>query len=463
MCRLCPGSRWDTFVTVFCGKAFQKEEEYMNNAEVIRKKKKRRRKRRRRFKMWVYVVGVILLLLIIFGIYRLFIWSPVEKEVKVAIGEELTLDKFTDKDEKASFVTDLSAIDVSKPGEYEIVIKYGHRKFDSKLLVQDLTAPKATPVEVSTVIGTVPEASACVENIEDETEVTVSYKTEPDVSKNGDVDVTVILTDEGGNKTELDTVIHVWEDTEAPVIRGAVDLEVAVGGTVSYKKDVVVTDNLDENPELTIDNSQVNLNKVGKYDVVYTATDFAGNSSSVTITVYVIEEGGSEVSNDQVYQLAEDILDDITDDSMSDMEVAFAIYNWVNKNIAYTNDSDKSSWINGAYQAFTTRSGDCYNYFAAAKALYNVAGIENVDVEKSDTSHSRHYWSLINLGDGWYHVDCTPRKGDGDLFFMVTDEELLDYSEAHSNSHIFDLDAYPERATKSLQSKIDYSAGKIKE
>ena len=54
-------------------------------------------------------------------------------------------------------------------------------------------------------------------------------------------------------------------------------------------------------------------------------------------------------------------------------------------------------------------------------------------------------------------MDCTPRKGTGDLFFMVTDEELENYSEKHSNSHIFDKDAYPERATKSIQDQVDYT------
>ena len=90
-------------------------------------------------------------------------------------------------------------------------------------------------------------------------------------------------------------------------------------------------------------------------------------------------------------------------------------------------------------------------------------GIENVDIVKSDTSHSSHFWSIINLGDGWYHVDCTPRKGSGDLFFMVTDAELEAYSVKHKNSHIFDGSLYPERATESVQDKVDYTNGVIKD
>ena len=164
----------------------------------------------------------------------------------------------------------------------------------------------------------------------------------------------------------------------------------------------------------------------------------------------------------KVYDLAQEVLDKITTEDMTDMEVAFAIYRWTKSNIGYVGSSDKSSWVSAAYQAFTERSGDCYNYFAAAKAMYEVAGIQNVDVVKSDTTHSSHYWSLINLGDGWYHVDCTPRRVVG-YFFMNTDAELEAYSVNNKNSHIFDGSLYPERATESVQDMVDYANGKIKD
>ena len=50
--------------------------------------------------------------------------------------------------------------------------------------------------------------------------------------------------------------------------------------------------------------------------------------------------------------------------------------------------------------------------------MLDVCGIQNVDIVKSDTSHSAHYWSPINLGDGWYHFDATPRKGGGNFFHV---------------------------------------------
>lgn len=425
------------------------------------------RKRRRRYDMrkvfLLIFVLVVLTALAGYGIYTMS-WNPLVEEVKLEAGGTVTVRKFLEEQvEDAEFITDVSNMDTWKPGTYDIKIKVKNREFETKLVIADTIAPKAEAAEVVTDKGVLPDPLDCVTNIVDATNVTATYKTTPDVSENGKTSGVVLLVDEAGNKTDIAITITVWSDEEAPVISGTSDKVITVGGTVSYRKDVTVTDNFDENPKLDIDSSAVDLNKAGSYQVVYTATDAAGNVATKTITVTVVEKQEVSIDEQTVNALAQKVLEQITNENMSDMEVAFAIYKWVNRNISYVNTSDKSSWLIGAYQAFTKKSGDCYNYFAAAKALFNVAGIENVDVVKSDTSHSRHYWSLINLGDGWYHVDCTPRKGDGDLFFMVTDAELEEYSKAHSNSHIFDTTAYPERATESVQDKVDYSGGKIKD
>ena len=429
--------------------------------------KKKRKKIKKLYKKYGLILVGLFCLTAILAVIAVATWNPVKTEVKLEVGEEIQIESFLKNEEDdASFKTDIAAIDTSELGEHEIQVKVLFRTFKSTLKIVDTVAPTAQPVEVTVEAGTLPKASDCVTDIVDKTEVSVSFKETPNTSQEGVVNATVLLVDKAGNKSEVTTRINVWRDDEAPVISGASNKTVTKGGTVSYRQGVTVTDNLDENPSLEIDNSAVDLNKVGSYTVTYTATDKSGNVATKTITVSVIEKTSTqsaEVTEENVRAMAQKVLNSITNSSMSKMEVAFAIYKWTNTNIAYTGSSDKSSWIVGAYQAFTKKSGDCYNYFAAAKALFEVAGIDNVDVVKSDTSHSRHYWSLINLGDGWYHVDCTPRKGDGDLFFMVTDVELEAYSSKHSNSHIFNKDLYPERATVSVQDKVNYSTGKISE
>jgi hypothetical protein len=49
----------------------------------------------------------------------------------------------------------------------------------------------------------------------------------------------------------------------------------------------------------------------------------------------------------------------------------------------------------------------------------------------------------VNIGEGWYHLDCTPRK-DGSTFFYLTDAELAAYSDSHNGTHNFDHSLYPD-------------------
>ena len=330
----------------------------------------------------------------------------------------------------------------------------------------DTTPPTGEAVtDVRILDGVLPAADTLVTNIRDEGKVTVSWKREPDLSKSGTVTGLILLTDEVGNTSTLEVTLTVELDEEPPVIEGAVDLEFFLGDPIAYKSNITVTDNRTEYPKLVVDNSQVDTAKAGTYPVTYTATDDAGNSASVTVELTLTEKPEGYVEPQVVLDMAQDILSQITTEDMTDMEVAFAIYRWVSTNIGYTGHSDKTHWTTGAYQAFTERAGDCFNYYAAAKAMYEVAGIENVDIVKEvteETSRSSHYWSLINLGDGWYHVDCTPRSNPG-KFFMNTDEELLAYSRENRNSHNFIGSLYPDRATESVQDKVDYANGEIRD
>lgn len=233
---------------------------------------------------------------------------------------------------------------------------------------------------------------------------------------------------------------NVPTDTLPPVIEGAEDLEVFIGDTISYKKDVVVSDDSGEEVELEVDSSLVNLKVAGTYEVTYRATDSSGNTSIETVRILVKEKPEGYVSEEEVYALADEILAEITNENMTKREVAQAIYNWARTHIGYVNSSEKEDWLKAAYQGFKKRSGDCFVYFSASQALLHRAGIENQGITKTGGGH---YWSLINLGDGWYHFDTTPRVGDGDYFFMWTDAEIEAYSKSHKNSHVWDKSKYP--------------------
>lgn len=229
-------------------------------------------------------------------------------------------------------------------------------------------------------------------------------------------------------------------DTEPPVIEGEDQHVVYIGDTVSFRKCVTVTDNKDENVKLEVDSSSVNLNKEGSYTVIYKATDSSGNTAVKEVEFIVEEKPQHVIEQEKVDQTADQILDSIFEEGMTPREKARAIYDWVRGNLRYDgNYENNTDWVKAAFDGFQSRRGDCYVYFGVTKALLNRAELENLDIVKKGGGH---YWSMVNLGEGWYHYDTTPRKTGGE-FFMMTDAELEAYSNKYGNSHVWDRDKYP--------------------
>ncbi len=233
------------------------------------------------------------------------------------------------------------------------------------------------------------------------------------------------------------------EDTTPPMISGTKDQSITVGDTISYRKDVIVTDDMDSDVKLEIDNSKVNLNKAGVYPVVYNATDSSGNTSSEEIKI-TVKEKVDELVEGKVCEMADEILNQITDSSMSQHDKAWNIYKWVQNNISYVGNSKKTDWITGAYTGFKDKKGDCLIFFAVTKALLTRADIPNIDVTRVG-GQTDHYWHLVDIGQGWYHYDTTPQK-DYLQVFLLNDAEVADYTaRSDHNYYTFDESLYPKR------------------
>lgn len=304
----------------------------------------------------------------------------------------------------------------------------------------DKTAPIVYGKNITVLKGAEVKPEDLVEKVVEENKYELSFENEPDVNNAGVQKLVVLATDKAGNVGKVEVELNVYDDTTAPVITGTRDIAINIGSTVSYKKDVTVTDDYDTNVELVIDNSKVDLNKIGEYPVVYKAKDTAGNEASVEVVLTVV--AADAPTEDMVYALCDQILSQIINDSMTDKEKAEKIYYWVHDSIGYVEDSPKDSWVEGAYRGLKDRKGDCYTYATTAKALLTRAGIKNMDIAKIPAKE-RHYWNLIDVGEGWYHFDTTRRK-DGTIFFYWDDAKLMEYSNRNNLSHNYDRSLYPE-------------------
>lgn len=365
---------------------------------------------------------------------------PVRTEISCEVGgNPPTLADFLTGDVSAVLRTNLEALSLEYVTDHQVVIEVDGENYECVLHVVDTVPPVLTLKNVSGYTMVPRTAEEFVTGIEDMTNVTVSFAQEPDLTLAGEQQVQIVAKDEGGNETVGQAVLTLQADTEPPKIVGAKDITVYVGSTVSYRKDVEVTDNCPEGVNLEVDNSRVNLNEAGSYPVVYRATDFAGNVTEQAVTVTV---KASLYTQEQIDELADAVLAKIITEDMTSMEKVQAIFNYIRGHVGYINHSEKDDWIRAAYEGLAEGQGDCYVFACTSKQLLTRAGITNMDIAKIPAKTS-HYWNLVDIGDGWYHFDTTPRK-DHPTIFMWTDEQMMEYSAAHNNSHNYDHEAYPE-------------------
>ena len=340
--------------------------------------------------------------------------------------------------------TDLKAIDFSRAGTYSIWLRLGNSISEAKLDIVDTTPPAATPVEVEAWIGDDFDPMDFVTDVLDDSEVTAAFSNEPgfvpNFEKTGRQNVKIILTDASGNSAEFVTVLTLRRDTEPPEITGDIHKKVFVGDSVAYRAGVTVTDNRDMNVQLSVDSSTVNVYVPGRYAVIYSATDRAGNSTAVTgsVTVYTVEA-------ERVYELADEVLAQIISEDMTLEQKAREIFDWVRRNVGYVNVGESDGVMFGAYRALTKRAGDCYTFFAISQMLLERAGVPSIPVERVG-GYSRHYWQLIDVGTGWHHYDATPWFENPQNTFMMTESRAQQLARQYQNRTYYHYDEtlYPE-------------------
>lgn len=316
-----------------------------------------------------------------------------------------------------------------------------------RVAVKDTIPPAAQTREIELQNPeTCPEAETFVTALSDVTDVTILYLNPPDITKAGQQNVTVLLTDEGGNRTSLVTSLTITIDHEAPVISGVEDRVAYTGDMVSYKQGVTVSDDQDDSPVLEIDSSRVNMTEPGIYEVTYTAVDHLGNQSQTSCMVTVYQRQDNYVDIETIYEAVDAEMAKFLTEDMNVQEQVEAIYWHIRGYFGYYNTSFTDDWMQAAYRFLQTRSGDCYYYFSLAKLMMERLGIPNIDVVKVKNypGNNMHYWSLVSIdgGETYYHFDITPRP-EITNFLLVSDAYLDAYSAQHGNCFNRDKTLYP--------------------
>lgn len=139
-----------------------------------------------------------------------------------------------------------------------------------------------------------------------------------------------------------------------------------------------------------------------------------------------------------IYDEAEQVLDEVLEPGMSDYEKELAIYSWLVNNVNYDwthqdrrNITPRESFT--PYGGLVNRAAVCLGYAATFQLLMDMAGLECVTVTGAAyKSREDHGWNMARLNGEWYCVDATwdankrertGRGGQGDWrYFNVTSD-----------------------------------------
>ena len=413
-------------------------------AKIRAASKKKRRKQ--------IIVLVSLLVLILGGVggYLVYqFYQNVRGTVTVEAGERVPEkdDFLYEPSSLTSCDTDLSRLDYSTPGEYPVRLSWAFFHADSRLIIIDTEAPRGKAKDLILEQGSRPAPQDFVESYDDATAVTMRFISEPNYDYYGEQSVGIILEDEGKNVKTLYAKLTLYDKTKGPVISGAENKSVYVGESITYRDGITVEDDIDPNPVLEIDNSQVDLDKPGVYPLSYSATDSCGRTATVTVNVHVEEKPANMVSLEQLHALADEKLETILDEDMSEIERVFAIFRFSRLAVPWIRTGSHDSEVDQALSGLQGNPGDCYTHAVVLKVLLERAGFIIEMVEKKNETGT-HYWVMINLDGQWYHMDPSPIYIKQYCAFLSTTEELMEYARKY-RPHLYDyeIENYPAAST----------------
>ena len=239
--------------------------------------------------------------------------------------------------------------------------------------------------------------------------------------------------------------------TVAPSFEGLSDKTVYLGEGISYRAGVKAIDDRDGEISFSVDSSSVRTDRVGIYTVTYTAQDAAGNKVEASVRITVSERA---IGSNELFALIDPVIEQKGWNGKSVETVSAELYSYVKSVLSYTSDSDKSDATAEAWRGLREGTGDCFTYYAVAKAFFDRLGIEVLTVTRTpNVLPSTHYWLLVNTGTHgaptWYHWDCCPHLKEYPLYScLLTDAELLDYNSQVPHYYDFEADKYPSTPTE---------------
>ena len=190
-------------------------------------------------------------------------------------------------------------VNVKAPGEYKVKYNVSDKagnttQAERKITVKDNTAPIFSGIEDKTIsVGTSFDAKAGVkakDNVDGDLTAKIGVSGTVNSQKSGKYTLTYNVTDKAGNKAEVKRIVVVVEETK-PFFQHIDNLTIAAGSSFNSLSNVKATDKEDGDLTKSIKVAgTVNTKRPGKYTLVYTVTDKAGNKVEAKRMVTVADK-----------------------------------------------------------------------------------------------------------------------------------------------------------------------------
>ena len=264
------------------------------------------------------IATIILSAALLVGILGYGAWQymlPRFHDVTVELGTEMVLvDHFLTiygKPDRVEVVTDLTAVDWTRPGSTAISLRHGIKEDAVTLTIQDTTAPKAVFVESLTMgIGDTPKAEDFVQKAEDLSDIAISFLAPPSGTEYESQKLTVVVADAYGNSVQKECTLH----------RSWILSEVTLELGKELTKEQILMDSKDADLLSQEQLDAINAASVGEYQVTSTF-----NGVTRTCTVKVVDTTGpvvavkpatvylgDEVKVEALVEAAEDLSGEVT-------------------------------------------------------------------------------------------------------------------------------------------------------
>lgn len=183
-----------------------------------------------------------------------------------------------------------SQVDTSVPGDYMVEYTYKNHTYKITVSVADFTPPELELRSITADIDEELDAESFVVSCTDISKVSITIDNPENLrNEEGVRSIAITAMDEFGNKTTKYAQLTRLADTSAPVIHEEEGYRVFVIGSDFEPADLTITDNTDTECSVDINTGDLDMFTAGSYEVIYTISDGAGNSTTWKETIRIVD------------------------------------------------------------------------------------------------------------------------------------------------------------------------------